>query len=72
MLGRVATVLLVLMLAATLAALGRWGRVNGAVLLPAFLADDERERRLAVVRRGGAACYVGAIAMSAVAVLAVL
>ena len=67
-----ATMILLLVLAGLLAALGRWGLSNGAALVPAHLHEEERDRRATVVRRGGAACYVGAVAMAAVAILAVL
>ena len=72
MAARLATVAALLLCAAVLAVLGHWGRAHGASLAPAYLAEDDRERRAAVVRRGGLACYLGAAAMAAVAVLAVL
>jgi hypothetical protein len=58
--------------AATLAALGQWGRTSAEVLAPAYLEEEDRERRAAVVRRGGTACYAGALAMAVAAVLAVV
>lgn len=69
---RAATMAALLLCAAALAALGHWGRAHGESLAPAYLEEDDRARRAAVVRRGGLACYLGAAAMAAVAVLAVV
>lgn len=70
--ARAATVVLLVMCATGLAAIGRWGRTNSASLAPTYLPEEDRERREAVVRRGGAACYLGAAAMALVAVLAMI
>lgn len=72
MAARAATAIVLLLCAAALAALGYWGRTSGGSLAPTYLSEEDRERRAAVVRRGGLACYLGAGAMTAVAVLAVV
>lgn len=68
----IATMAVLLVCAAALATLGYWGRRNGESLAPTYLGVEDRARRAAVVRRGGAACYLGAAAMAVVAFLAVV
>jgi len=72
MAARAATAIVLVLCAAGLAALGRWGRTGGSSLAPSYLTSEDRERREAVVRRGGLACYIGAAAMAVVAVLAIV
>lgn len=45
-------------LGVTLLLLGRWGRHNAQELAPRYLNEDERQRRVVVIRRGGMACLV--------------
>lgn len=69
---RVAAMGVMLLIAGALAALGRWGRTAADSLTPDFVPLEVRARRVAAVRRGGIACYVGATVMAIAAVLAVV
>ncbi len=54
-----------LVLAAAVAALGRWGRRNAPRLARGALSERDQDHRAAVLRRGGLACYVAAVLLAA-------
>lgn len=58
--------------AGCLIALGTWARSTSMAVAPAWMDERQRLRRASVVRRGGVVCYLAALAMVGVAVLAVL
>jgi hypothetical protein len=70
--GRIASAALLVAMAVGLAALGRWGRRHSTDLVSAALLNEDRASKAAVIRRGGLVCYVAAVVMAAVGVLAVL
>jgi hypothetical protein len=70
--ARVADLLVLLVVAAVLALLGRWGRANALSLVPHGLPEDDRVRRASAVRRGGMVCYLASGVMAVAGVLAVV
>jgi hypothetical protein len=54
-----------LAVAAGLVLFGRWGARNAAVLAPASMPVDERQRRERATRRGAVACQVAGVAFAA-------
>lgn len=69
---QIATVVAVAVVGACLVALGLRARRDPAALVPEWLPDDTRARRVAVVRRGGGACLVAAAGLVLVGVLALV
>jgi hypothetical protein len=58
----IATVVVQLVLAAVLVALGRWGQLRAAGLVVPTLPEKQRDRRSRTIRRGWLTCYlVGAL-----------
>lgn len=56
---------------AAVAVVGRWGRANAIALVPDHFEVYDRERRIRSLRRGGFACLAAGIVMMAAAVLTV-
>lgn len=52
--------------------LGRWGRHNAQELAPGYLNEDERQRRVVVMRRGGMACLVAGYSVAGSALLVLM
>lgn len=60
---------LLLLLAATLALIGQWGRRNAGTLAPRGMPEQERQHRTAVIRRGGLACQIASFLLAAAGLL---
>ncbi len=58
-----------LTIAGILVLLGRWGYRNAENLAPPLLAEESREHRTRVVRRGAIACYAAAVVFVAIAII---
>jgi ABC-type Fe3+ transport system permease subunit len=58
-----------LVLAALLVLIGRWGRRNAESLAPRGMPERERAQRAGVLRRGGIACHVVACLLATAGVL---
>lgn len=67
-----AHVVVLLVLAGALFALGQWGRRCAEFLVPRHFSASEREHRLRVLRRGGVTCQVIGAAFLALALGALM
>ena len=60
---------LLLMLAAMLALIGRWGRRNAETLAPRGMPERERRHRAESLRRGGLACHIASFMLATAGLL---
>jgi hypothetical protein len=57
-------IIIQLVFAAGVFALGRWGLRHAETLTPAELSEQDRQRRTQVARRGGIACQAAGVALA--------
>lgn len=63
---------LLLTFAAMLALIGWWGRRNAETLAPQHMPEQERRRRVGVMRRGGLSCQAASVLLATAGFLSAL